>query len=191
MSSKTKTFSCKYCDITGIPRNEYKKHIRTNKHRNMLEYSRHSDKVRTQMSVNEKSSSTQHKFTNDGKYVMDFIKTMKEETKETKEKKYDCKYCVLSNMTRSDFTKHIKLKSHYINVRNERSREQICQSMNIVKHSKGMLKVHRTQKINIDNTTELINKQFGTDLSFNEILCGKGMIKDETTGELKPLIIRM
>jgi len=81
MSQFTKTFDCKYCDVIGIPRNEFKKHIRTPQHRNMLEFSRHSDKVRTQMVVNEKSSSTQLKFTKDGKYVNDFIKSMKEETK--------------------------------------------------------------------------------------------------------------
>jgi len=81
MSSKTKTFDCKYCDIIGIPRNEYKKHIRTQQHKNMLEYCRHCDKIRTQTMVNAKASSTQVKFTKDGKYVNEYVKKMIEETK--------------------------------------------------------------------------------------------------------------
>jgi hypothetical protein len=184
MSSKTKTFNCKYCDISGIPRNEYKKHIRTTQHRNMLEYSRHSDKVRTQMKVNEKSSSTQVKFTKDGKYVNDFVKSMKEE------KKYNCQYCQIFNMSRSDYSKHIKLSLHFVNMNNEKKREKICQSINVVNNSGKRLRVLKSQQISIDNTKTLINKQYGTDFSFNEIVSGKGFVKDETTGEMKPVVVR-
>jgi ribosomal protein S30 len=81
MATQMKTFDCKYCNITAIPRNEYKKHIRTPQHKNMLEYSRHCTKIRTQTMVNAKVSSTKVKFTKDGKYVNDYVKKMIEETK--------------------------------------------------------------------------------------------------------------
>jgi len=184
MSQFTKTFNCKYCDITGIPRNEFKKHIRTPQHRNMLEYSRHSDKVRTQMTVNEKCSSTQVKFTKDGKYVNDFIKSMKEE------RTYDCRYCQVFNMSRSDYCKHTKLSLHYVNMNNEKKREKICQNINVVKNSKKKVKVLKQHQMSIDNTKNLINKQYGTDFSFNEIVSGKGLVEDVNTGEMKKVVVR-
>lgn len=189
MSQFTKTFNCKYCDISGIPRNEYKKHIRTNKHRNMLDFSRMSDKVRTQMVVNEKSSSTQVKFTKDGKYVNDLIFNSLKES--TKEKKYDCKYCQVFNMSRSDYSKHTKLSLHYVNMNNEKKREQICQTINVVKNSGKKLRILKTQQKSIENTKNLINNQYGTDFSFNEIISGKGMVEDETTGLPKSLVVRV
>ena len=180
MSSKTKTFSCKYCDITGIPRNEYKKHIRTIKHRNMFEYSRQCDKVRTQMTVNEKSSSTQHKLTNDGKYVMDFIQTMKDG-----EKKYNCQYCNITDMSRLEYIKHSKLEGHKINMRNEKKREKISQNVNIVKKNKGKFKVHKNEQLQVENTQKVVNQYYGTGFDFNQIISGKFLVKDNDTGELK------
>ena len=33
MASQTKTFNCKYCEITGLNRSEYLKHTKTEKHK--------------------------------------------------------------------------------------------------------------------------------------------------------------
>ena len=128
-STKTKTFSCKYCDISYIPRNEYKKHIRTNKHKNMLEYSRQCDKVRTLMTVNQKSSSTQLKFTKDGKYVNDYIKNMME----TEEKKFNCKYCDIDGLLRKEFIKHTKTKDHKETVEDVIHGEEMRQTVKCAK----------------------------------------------------------
>ena len=182
MSSKTKTFSCKYCEISGIPRNEYKKHIRSIKHRNMLEYSRVCDKVRTQMTVNEKSSSTRHKLTNDGKFVMDYIENMKDGGK-----RYNCKYCNITDMSRIEYIKHSKLESHKINMNNEKKREKICQNVNIVKKSKGKFKVHKNEQLQVDNTKKVVNQYFGTDFEIKDILSGNNLVKDTNTGEIKCL----
>jgi len=146
----------------------------------MMEYSRHCDKVRTQLTVNEKTSSTQLKFTQDGKFVMDFIKTMKDG-----EKTYNCKYCNITDMSRVEYIKHSKLEEHKVNMKNEKKREKICQNVNLVKKNKGKFKVCKLEKVQVDNTKKLVNQYYGTDFEFDEIITGKNFIKDTNTGEIK------
>jgi len=69
MASQTKTFECKYCDISGFNRKQYFKHSRTQEHKNMLQIAIQDAKIRTQLKVNKLGSSTRLKFTKDGKYV--------------------------------------------------------------------------------------------------------------------------
>jgi len=66
MATQTKSFDCKYCDISGLNRRQYFKHTRTQEHKNMFELARQDAKIRTTISINKMASSTRLKYTKDG-----------------------------------------------------------------------------------------------------------------------------
>ena len=69
MATQTKTFECKYCDISGLKRTQYFKHTRTKEHKALFQIAIQDAKIRTQIKVNKLGSSTRLKFTKDGKFV--------------------------------------------------------------------------------------------------------------------------